>query len=96
MEEKLSGKSCERFTSELASPAPVPGGGGVTALLGALSAALCAMAANISRARAKDPAVGEALADAAERAEKRGIPLICLGSLYMYADVKRAVLRLGT
>ena len=70
MEEKLSGKSCERFTAELASPAPVPGGGGVTALLGALSAALCAMAANITRARAEDPAVGEALADAAERADK--------------------------
>ena len=69
MEELLSGKSCERFTAELASPAPVPGGGGVTALLGALSAALCAMAANITRARAEDPAVGEALADAAERAE---------------------------
>ena len=69
MEELLSEKSCERFTSELASPAPVPGGGSVTALLGALSAALCAMAANITRARAEDPAVGEALADAAERAE---------------------------
>ena len=69
MEELLSGKSCERFTVELASPAPVPGGGSVTALLGALSVALCAMAANLSRPRAKDPAVGEALADAAERAE---------------------------
>ena len=69
MEELLSGKSCERFTSELASPAPVPGGGSVTALLAALSASLCAMAANLSRPRAKDPAVGEALADAAERAE---------------------------
>ena len=69
MEKLLSGKTCERFTAELASPVPVPGGGGVTALLGALSAALCAMAANITRARAEDPAVGEALADAAERAE---------------------------
>ena len=69
MEKLLSGKSCEHFTAELASPAPVPGGGGVTALLGALSAALCAMAANLSRPRAKDPAVGEALADAAERAQ---------------------------
>lgn len=70
MEELLSGKSCERFTSELASPAPVPGGGSVTALLAALSASLCAMAARLSRARAKDPAVGEALAEAGERADK--------------------------
>ena len=78
MEELLSGKSCERFTAELASPAPVPGGGGVTALLGALSAALCAMAANLSHPRAKDPAVGEALADAAERAEVLRRQLISL------------------
>ena len=70
MEELLSGKSCERFTSELASPAPVPGGGSVTALLAALSAALCAMAANLSLPKAKDPAVGEALAEAGERADK--------------------------
>ena len=70
MEELLSGKSCERFTSELASPAPVPGGGSVTALLAALSASLCAMAATLSRPRAKDPAVGEALAQAGERADK--------------------------
>ena len=49
MEELLSEKSCERFTAELASPAPVPGGGSVTALLAALSASLCAMAANLDR-----------------------------------------------
>ena len=39
--------------------------------------------------------LNEAVRCAAERARVRGIPLICLGSLYMYADVKRAVLRLG-
>ena len=38
MYENLRGKSCVRFTAELASSAPVPGGGSVTALLGALSA----------------------------------------------------------
>ena len=26
---------------------------------------------------------------AAVRAKERGVPLVCLGSLYMYADVKR-------
>ena len=69
MYENLRGKSCVRFTAELASSAPVPGGGSVTALLGALSASLCAMAANISRGKAKEPAVGEALRNATERAE---------------------------
>ena len=69
MDGKLSEKSCAGFTAELASAAPVPGGGGVTALLGALSASLCAMAANLSCGRAKDPAVAEALAAAAKRAE---------------------------
>ena len=68
MAEKLQEKSCERFTAELASPAPIPGGGSVTALLGALSAALCAMAANLSSPRAKDPLVGEALKAAGEQA----------------------------
>ena len=67
---KLSGKSCEVFTDELASTAPVPGGGSVTALLGALSAALCAMAAKLSCTRAKEPSVREALAEAGERAER--------------------------
>lgn len=70
MEELLSGKSCERFTAELASRAPVPGGGSVTALLAALSASLCAMAARLSCARAEDPAVGEALEEAGERADQ--------------------------
>ena len=69
MTEKLSEKTCDCFTSELASRAPVPGGGSVAALLGALSAALCAMAAGISGARAKEPLTGEALALAAEKAD---------------------------
>lgn len=79
MEEKLSGKTLEGFTAELASSAPVPGGGGAAALLGALSAALCAMAANLSYARAKDAAAGEALVRTGERAEqlrRRALALI--------------------
>ena len=42
----------------------------MAALLGALSASLCAMAAKLSGPRAKDPEVAAALADAAERAEE--------------------------
>lgn len=71
MYENLRGKSCVRFTAELASSAPVPGGGSVTALLGALSASLCAMAANISRGKAKS---------ARRFATRRSVPKPCGGS----------------
>ena len=69
MTEKLIGKSCEAFTEQLASTAPVPGGGGAAALMGALSAALCAMAANLTRGRKKYADAYEMLTAAAERAE---------------------------
>lgn len=39
---------CLEFTNRLASPSPVPGGGGAAALCGALSAALCSMAGELS------------------------------------------------
>ena len=39
---------CTEFTRRLASPAPVPGGGGAAALCGALSAALISMAGELS------------------------------------------------
>lgn len=69
MEESLKDKSCELFTEELGSASPVPGGGSAAALMGALSAALCSMAAVLSARRAKEPAAGEELAKAAARAD---------------------------
>ena len=45
--------SCDNFTSLLASAEPVPGGGGASALCGALGAALCAMAARLTVGKKK-------------------------------------------
>lgn len=57
MEAELTGKSCREFTEALASRAPVPGGGGAAALMGALGAALCAMAGNLTLGRKQYAAV---------------------------------------
>jgi len=66
MNEKLVCQSCESFTEQLASPAPTPGGGGAAALMGSLSAALCAMAANLSRDKKACAAWAESLTEIAE------------------------------
>ena len=57
MGEQLTGRSCADFTALLASKAPVPGGGGTAALVGALGAALCSMAGNFTLGRKKYAAV---------------------------------------
>ena len=57
MSEKLIHKSCEEFSQVLASRAAVPGGGGVSALVGAFGAALCSMAGNLTLGRKKYAAV---------------------------------------
>lgn len=53
MDHKLADKSCREFTEALASKVPVPGGGGVAALLGALGSALCSMVGNYTLGRKK-------------------------------------------
>jgi len=57
MKDKLVEKSSLEFTDILASKAPVPGGGGVAALVGAYGAALCAMAGNLTVGKKKYAAV---------------------------------------
>jgi len=42
-----------KFTNELSSGAPVPGGGGASALMGALSASLCSMVGNLTSGKKK-------------------------------------------
>lgn len=73
-QEKLTELTCENFLVELASAAPVPGGGGGAALAGALGAALSSMVANLTIGKEKfaqqEPEVKELLAQAeAVRAE---------------------------
>ena len=48
MSEKMIEKSCADFAAVLASKAPVPGGGGAAALVGALGTALCSMVGNLT------------------------------------------------
>ena len=45
--------SCEEFTNETFSKAPVPGGGGVAALVGALGTALAGMVGNLTTGKKK-------------------------------------------
>lgn len=49
----LTDQSLSRFTAELAGRAPVPGGGGAAALMGALAVSLCAMAGNLTVGKKK-------------------------------------------
>ena len=46
-------QTLQSFVSRLASKAPVPGGGGAAALMGALAAALCEMAGNLTVGKPK-------------------------------------------
>ncbi len=49
----MTNLSINNFLNELSSSAPVPGGGGVAALTGALSAALCSMVAELTTGKKK-------------------------------------------
>ncbi len=53
MPDSLADLSCRSFSEQLASKAPVPGGGGAAALIGGLAAALGAMAANLTVGKKK-------------------------------------------
>lgn len=51
--DQLTNLSCTAFAEALAAKASVPGGGGAAAMVGALSAALCSMAANFTAGKKK-------------------------------------------
>ena len=70
----LTQQSCAEFAAALASKTPVPGGGGASALVAALGAALCSMVANYTVGKKKYAAVEEEvkaiLAEAEELRDK--------------------------
>ena len=51
--------TCEEFLTQLSTKQPVPGGGGASALCGALGVALGSMVCNLTRCKKKYAAVEE-------------------------------------
>ena len=49
----ITDKSCREFLEELSSSAPVPGGGGASAIVGAMGVALGSMVANLTTGKKK-------------------------------------------
>lgn len=74
----LTNRSCSEFAAALASKAPVPGGGGASALVGALGAALCSMVANYTIGKQKYAAVEEDVKAILARAEELREKLLAL------------------
>lgn len=62
-------QTCGGFLDALASKAPVPGGGGASALVGALGAALCTMVGNYTVGKKKYAEVEEDVKNLMARAE---------------------------
>lgn len=69
MSEKLTAQSCAAFTEALASKTAVPGGGGASALVAALGAALGSMVGALTVGKQKYAAVEADMKDLMARAE---------------------------
>ena len=75
----FSDKSCSKFVEVLASKAPVPGGGGASAMVGALATALGNMVGSLTVGKKKYAAVEEemrALKDRCDRLQKDFLHLV--------------------
>ena len=71
-------QTCQGFLDALASKAPVPGGGGASALVGALGAALCTMVGNYTVGKKKYADVEEDVKALMARAEDIRARLLAL------------------
>ena len=78
MNDELQILTCGDFTAALASAAPTPGGGGVAALTGALSASLGAMAAAVTAGNPKFAGAAPELLDLAAEAGRLRTALLAL------------------
>lgn len=74
----LRGLPCADFTAALAGVQPTPGGGGASALTGALAAALCAMAAGVTAQNRRFAERAEALSALVARAQALRARLLAL------------------
>lgn len=70
MSEKMTAKSCEEFISVLASNAPVPGGGGASALVGAIGTALGNMVGSLTVGKKKYADVQDEILELKARSDK--------------------------
>ena len=68
-------KSCTEFLDELSSKAPVPGGGGASALVGAVGMALGSMVGNLTLGKKKYAAVEEDIKRLQKKSEEISIRL---------------------
>ncbi len=66
----ITEKSCAEFLNALASDAPVPGGGGASAMVGALGMALGCMVGNLTRGKKKFENVQEDIKIILNKADK--------------------------
>jgi len=71
-------KSCSDFVGMLASSSPVPGGGGASALVGALGIALGSMVGNLTLGKKKYESVRDDIAIILEKAAKLQLDLLGL------------------
>ena len=85
-------KSLDAFCAELASKAPVPGGGGASALAGAIGAALASMVCNLTAGKKKYAAVEGDVLRIAGSAERLRIELLALidGDAECFEPLSRA------
>ena len=65
-----------KFLEELSSSAPVPGGGGASALIGAIGCALCSMVANLTMGKKKYAQYQERIDDLLPFLEKMRVQLM--------------------
>ena len=71
-------KDIDIFLEKLASSSPIPGGGGASALVGAVGAALCSMVANLTSGKKKYAEYQQDIEVIIERAESLRVRLINL------------------